>query len=304
MNRNVNKLKISTERVGEIILFFEMLTWGIAAILIRSSNGVLPPIFFAGATMFCAGILFLPILFFFKLHHDFQKKEYFFPALKSIFFIMSGFLLFFIAGQKIPASDLAILGQSEVLFTFAFFGFLGLEKISRQRILGAGLVLLGAILVLVKNFSGNFSLFFLLILLANAIFPIGNFWQKKVLKIVRPKTHLIFRSFVGGSFLLLISIFFEKIDWEIISSPQSLFLIFMSALLPFGISKILFLEALKRLDVSKVFAIGSAQPIFTIFFAVIFLDEKIDFWQIFGIIFAAAGIVILTKKEQERLSAI
>jgi drug/metabolite transporter (DMT)-like permease len=293
---------MNPESVGEILLFFEMLTWGLAAVLIRFSDGVLPPIFFAGAAQFLAGILFLPILFFLKLHHDFRKKEYFSPAAKSTFFIISGFLIWFVAGQKIPAGDFAILNQSEVFFTFAIFGFLGLEKISQQRIFGAGLILIGTILVLTKHFSGNFSSFFLLALLANSIFPIGNFFQKKVLKIVRPKAHLIFRSFVGGGALILVSFFFE--NWTGIFSAQNFGLILLAAVLPFGVSKILFLEALRRLDVSKVFAIGAAQPIFTIFFAVLFLGEKIDFWQICGGVFAIGGILILTKKEKEKFRAI
>ena len=280
-----------------------MLTWGLAAVLVRFSDQSMPPIFFAGAAMLGAGIFLLPVLFAFGLHHDLRKAEYFSPAAKSIFFIVGGFLLFFIAGQKIPAGDFAILNQSEVLFTFAIFGFLGLERISRERILGALLVLCGTALVLAKHFSGNFSPFFALALLANAIFPIGNFWQKQVLRIVRPKAHLIFRSFVGGTLLLAISFFTESWSADLLSW-RNLVLILVAAALPFGISKILFLEALKRLEVSKVFAIGSAQPVFTIMFAVLLLHENVDRWQICGILFAIGGILILTRKEQEKFGAL
>ena len=287
------------ERLGEVIVFFEIIIASLSPLLIKSSENLLTPIFFLGSSMFLAGIVFFIALILTKKLSELKNKE----ALHGMFFatffiILLFFPLQFIAGQKTSPGNIAVLGLCETLFTFLFFGLLRIEKNTPKRILGAFLTSLSAAIILSKSFSGNLGIYDLIFVLATAIPPFGNYFQKKVVKIVSAKTLLCFRCLVGGSILMIFSFFFEKNQINFSEFKKVIFIIFSQGLLVFALSKLLFLESIKILDVSKVIALGGLAPAFTILFGFLFMGEIPNFNQVVGFILGFVGVLFLINKRK------
>ncbi len=281
-------------------MFFEVLTWAIFPLLINTSNNILPPLFFAGTSLIIAGLF---LLFFVILRgkiKDFINKKALPYMLSATFFIvLVVFPLIFIAGQKTSPGNMSILGQSEVLFTFLFFGLLGFEKITKNRIIGAILVLTGVLLILLKNFSGLFNVWDWIIVLACCFAPFGNFFQQKAIKLISSVSHVCFRNLIGGIILITASLFTEKINIHTTFSQNNIFLILTNGIVAFGLSKILFMEAIKRIDVSKALVLGASYPAFSIFLAFIFLQEIPTIEQIVGFIIIFIGVYFTTQNHEK-----
>ena len=106
----MNKSKISLERKGELIVLLEIVIVSISPLLIKSSDNLLPPIFFLSLSMILAGLIFLGFLFFDKKLPELKDKKALPNMLGATFFIV---ILFFSAkfflGQKTSPGNLAVL---------------------------------------------------------------------------------------------------------------------------------------------------------------------------------------------------
>lgn len=290
------------EKRGEILMFFEAFAYALFPIFVRSSSGFLPPVLFAGGSMFLAGIITLIFLAYQgKISELFHRQALPYMAAGTFFIVIIFYNIMFIAGQKTTAGNLGILQQTEVFWTFLFFGLLGLEKITKKRILGGVLIFLGTIFILAKSFSGTIQVWDILIVLATIIPSFGNFFQKKAVRMVSPIAHLCFRSLWGGGILLFGGLFWGTVDFDILFSQKSIFLIFLNGVVVFGIAKICFLEAMKRIDVSKAIALNSAAPALTLVIAFFFLNEVPTVEQISGLLVMIIGIFLLIDRRHESI---
>ncbi|MDA3898952.1 MAG: DMT family transporter [Spirochaetes bacterium] len=285
---------LSTEKKGELFIGVSLLLWGMMPVLVRSSANVLPPLFFAGSSIFIAGIVCLLVLVVSGKTAELICKTAFRDMLFSTLIISVLFYgVLFWAGQKTRAGNIAILNQSEVIWTFLFFTLLGFEKVTTRKIAGTFFVLVGVSLIVLRNFSGAFVSWDLFLVLIFTITPVGNYFQKRALTRVSSITQLCFRSLLGGFFLLSMSVLFEK---EQLSHGSPVFivsLIALNGLLALGVSKILFLESLKRLEVSKTIALGTAAPAVTMIAAYFILDEIPEITQLLGLACVMTGILIM-----------
>jgi len=290
-------MKLSQEKIGELLIFIEIFLYAFSPILIKGSENFLPPLFFAGSSMLIAFIFLFIIIIWqkkitLKLNFDIFKNMFW----GAFFLMIIYFPLQFIIGQKITAGNLAILCQSEVLFSFLFFGILKIEKITRDRAIGALLTIVGTSLVLWSNFSGQILAWDLMIIMISVIPSFGNFFQKKTIQSISPTAYLCFRNLLGASLLIPFSLYNEKIPWENIFSQNGLLLIIFSGIISFSLAKILFLEAMKRIDVSKALAISNIMPAISFLFAFLFLNEIPHWGQLIGFLIIFSGILFLTKK--------
>jgi len=288
-------MKISREVKGELFMGAEVLTWAFFPIFVKISSGVLPVFFFTGISMIIAGITTLVIIFFKKNSFNFHSLPWQYMA-SSIFFLgIVFFPMLIFAGQHTTAGNMAILGQNEVLFSFLFFGFLGIDKVNKERIFGVGFILLGVILVLIKDFSWTLNVYDFFIIGICMLTPFANYFQQKVVRKVPPAIYLCIRSFIAGFFLLALSLLIEDIPvlkflhWK---------LLILNGIITFGISKIFWLEAIKRIDVSKALALSSTYPIITICIAFFYLDEMTSFNQIAGLFAIILGVYLITHHER------
>ena len=284
-------MKISREVKGELLMAGTVLAGSIFPVLIKFSAGLLPVFFFAGVSMIIASFVALP----FVIRKKFNIKALPYMTI-SVFFIAFIFPVLIFAGQKTTAGNFAILGNSEALFSFLFFGFLGIDKITKSRVMGATLLLFGVILVILNDFSGGLNVYDFLLILVCAFCPFGNYFQQKAVRMISPMIYFCFRSFLAGSVLLIISFSTENIPTLEFSHWKILLL---TGILHFGISKILWLKAIRLIDFSKAISLASATPAVALIFAFFFLDEIPNYMQIIGLFAMLFGVYLMTHHERK-----
>jgi len=294
-----NIRNLSNERRGELLIVSQIFIAALSPVLIKDSQNILPPLFFAGASMLLASLIFLIVLVRTKhFNQVFNRKALPYMLGGTILLMLVVFPLRFIAGQKTTAGNLAILWQAEILFTFLIFGFLGIERITKARIFGASLIILGVVLILQGNISSQMTRWNLLILLATFIAPFANILQKKSVQIVSPTAYLFFRNIIGGVILLVMSSLYEQPIIDNVVNTKGLVLIAATGVLVFAISKLLFLHAIRLVDVHKTIALKGSQVALSLVLAFIFLAEIPTITQILGFIIILAGAHKLIDKGQ------
>ncbi len=286
------------ERIGEAFVLASAFLMGIFPVIINYTVNFVPAIFYAASS-----ILLSTLFLFFYLWKEkqlaglFKKEAWLIIIIVTIFVVILPSLCIFIGTKYTSSVNTALLAQVEIPVTFLICGFLFNEKLTWQKIIGGGIIMLGAITVL---YNGSFSLNKgdLLIILGCIFYPVGNHYAKKALDFVHPSVVLFIRSFLGGLFLLIISLLFEKTGnsfWSLFSN--NFFYIFINAFLVMFIAKSLWYEGLKRMEVTKAIPIIMTSPAFSLLFAIIFLQEIPNFYQLFGLIIILSGLFFLTKKK-------
>lgn len=267
--------------------------WAIFPIIIKSSENLFAPLFFAGISTLSAGIfLFLILLFKGKTHELFHKRGAYFTAINTLFIALLFLPIVIWAGQKTTAGNTALLLQSEILFTVLFFGVLGIEKVTRQRIFGIAIVLIGVILVLFQDFSGVISQWDLILVIACLLPPVGNFFAKKALKEISTTAVLCFRNLTAGLILTSASIlFFEPLPIDAMLSSKGIIFILINSIIIFAVRILLAYEAFKRIDIHKAVALEGISPALALIMAFFFLGEMPNVFQFLGLIAVTIGIM-------------
>jgi drug/metabolite transporter (DMT)-like permease len=160
---------------------------------------------------------------------------------------------------------------------------------------GALLMGVGAIIILFPN-DFSFNKGDLFILLAAIIAPLVSKHQQKARLFVSAKTILAFRNIVALPFVLGVAFYMENVP-NLKNLEDVGFYILLNGILIFVFSKILFVEALNLMPVTKLLALVSFMPIFTLILAYFFLGEKATLSQLLGVIPIVLGSYLITKKE-------
>ncbi len=213
--------------------------------------------------------------------------------LLTSFWITSLFTLVFIGMQYTTAGNMAVIIFLQLLFSYLYFNVLGEEKIDRLHLIGAVVMGVGALIILIPD-NLTFNKGDLLILIAAAIAPFANLYQKRARNYCSSETILGFRTVVGLPFIILLAWYFEPtVSYEnfLLALPSLLFI----GIFIYVISKIMWIEALHRISITKVSAMMGLVPMMTLLFAYFYLDEIPQVRQIMGIIPVLIGGYLLTK---------
>lgn len=214
-------------------------------------------------------------------------------ALTSLF-LTTFFGLAFLALQTTSPSHVAIILFMQVLFSYLYHGRRPGETLDRRHLIGVILMTTGAVIIL---FPDNLSLApgDGLALLAAAIAPIGNLFQKRARTRVSAETILTLRTLIALPFVYLLAVLFETTpDWSAVEA-QWLWL-FLTGFLVFFISKLFWVEALHRLPITKVNALFAFSPLMTIGLAYLYLNDPPTASQIFGALPIMIGSYFITQK--------
>ncbi|MDQ7047028.1 MAG: DMT family transporter [Sulfurovum sp.] len=209
---------------------------------------------------------------------ELKNKAAYKDLLLTTFWITFIFTLVFIGLQYTTAGNMAVIIFLQVLFSYLYFNVFGKEKMETIHLIGAIIMGMGALVILFPaNFAFNKGDW--LILIAAAAAPIVNLYQKRARVYCSAETILGFRTVVGFPFVALLAL------------PY----LFLIATLIYVISKIMWIEALTRISITKLSAMLALLPVFTLFFAYLYLDETPEFRQIMGIIPVLVGGYLITK---------
>ena len=219
-----------------------------------------------------------------------------YPALlKTSFLMATVYMLLFVGAQYTTASHVALILFLQLLFAYLYFQRSAEEYLNRQHLLGAILMGLGAIVILFPvGEVWKINLGDVLVLLAAMIVPLGNFYQKQARKKVHSTNILWSRSLIGIPLVYGMATIFEATpSWQMIQSqwPWLLFL----GLMIFVMSKILWMESLHRLSITKVSAIYAVSPLITLGLAYWLLNEVPSFWQLLAVLPIILGGYLITR---------
>ncbi|KUJ75827.1 hypothetical protein AVO42_11160 [Thiomicrospira sp. XS5] len=226
--------------------------------------------------------------------HELKRTEAYKNLALTSLFLTTLFALVFLALQTTSPSHVAIILFLQVLFSYLFLGRRPGETLDRTHLIGVILMTGGAMIVL---FPDKFTLVLGdgLALLAAAIAPIANFFQKRARAQVSSETILMTRSLIALPFVYLLAVTFETTpSWAAIEA-QWLWL-FLTGFLVFFISKIFWVEALHLLPITKVNALFAFSPLLTLVLAYFYLNEVPTWSQILGGLPIIIGSYFITQK--------
>jgi len=284
---------LSEKTKGELFLFSSVIFWAILPVaIVLSYSQVSGFVSLFWSVVFA--MLFFSILTFYKKSFHYLKNKIFWKYSFYIAFL-NGFIFyafFFLGLEKTSPGNVALIGSLEVLTSFLFFNVFKGEHISLEHKAGALLMLLGAFIILSKNFT-TFNLGDFFILIAVCVGPLGNYFQQKVRKIASAETLLLGRNIISIPLVMVLIIIFNK---SIFFTPdtRTILLLIFNGVLIFGVSRIFWIEAIHRISVTKAISLGSVSPLFTMFFAWILLNQAPTILQISSFIPLFIGILLLT----------
>lgn len=290
-------MNLSQERKGEVSIFLHAILWGLFPIITILSFSKLPPLVSLGASTLLAALFFAVILSIKGKWHEIRNKE----ALKNIFWTaffigILFYVLSYFGLRYTSAGNASIIALTETFFSYLLFHVWRKNYIPVQHIIGSVLMVIGAFIVLYPNAS-HFQLGDILILGAAFIAPFGNFFQQKARKIVSSESIMFVRSSISAIVIFLLA-YISKASFSSFDFKNSFIFILINGVFMFGFSKILWIEGIHRISVTKSNALSGLSPLITLLFAWIFLRNLPTVWQLFSFIPMFLGLMLLSIRRK------
>ena len=224
---------------------------------------------------------------------ELKNRDAYKDLLLTTFWITFIFTLIFIGMRYTTAGNMAVIVFLQVLFSYLYFNVFGKEKMETIHLIGALVMGVGALVILFpENFVFNKGDW--LILISAAAAPVVNLYQKRAREYCSAETILGFRTVVGFPFVALMAYLLEPaVSYE--NFMSALPYMFLIAVGIYVAAKIMWIEALNRLSITKLSAMLALMPAFTLIFAYLYLDEVPELRQMMGIIPVLVGGYLITK---------
>lgn len=284
---------MTKEREGELFIIGLSLleSWfPILSIVAISHIGALHTYAFC---LFISLFFFIFLMFKKNLFAELKNRDAYKDLLLTSFWITSLFALVFIGMQFTTAGNMSVIIFTQLFFSYLYFNVFGEDKMYFMHSAGAFIMGVGAIITLTPDdFTFNKGDF--IILIGAAIAPIANLYSKRARIFCSSETILGFRTIIALPFIALLAWLIEA-EINLDAVQKALPYLLLIGLLVFGISKILWMEALHRTSITKMSAMTAIVPPMTLFFAYIYLDEIPEIRQMLGIIPILIGGYLLTK---------
>jgi len=284
---------MTKEREGEILMvgLSVLEAWfPILSIVAMSYVGAIHTYMYS---LVIAFFFYMAIMYKRERFKELKNKAAYKDLLLTTFWITFIFTLIFIGLQYTTAGNMAVIIFLQVGFSYLYFNVLGKEKMNTIHLIGAIIMGVGALVILFPvDFAFNKGDW--LILISAAAAPIVNLYQKRAREYCSAETILGFRTIVGFPFVALMAYILEPaVSYEdFMSALPYMFLIATGI---YVTAKIMWIEALNRLTITKLSAMLALLPVFTLIFAYLYLDEVPELRQMMGIIPVLVGGYLITK---------
>ena len=281
------------ETKGVLFALANAALYGLFPVVVnRGSRHILPMTFAAVSTLLAAFGSFVYGALKGNLYELRKKEAYSSLLMVTLCIVVIPYVLLFIGSSRTSGINTSFLLLSEIVFTLMFTPLIG-EKTTFEKLIGAFGVLIGAGLIL---YNGKFRLNVgdIMVLASTITFPIGNFYAKRVLFRVTPSNILLVRFSLGGLFMLTLAMFMETPSWTMIFGEWPLLL--FTGLVLLGAGKIVWYEALGRLDISKAISLGMTFPLFSLAVLIGVFREKVSSYQWIGIGVMMIGVFFAVRR--------
>ena len=213
----------------------------------------------------------------------------------GLFSIILHYAFTYIGLSSTDSSKTALIKQlgSLIYVCFAFLFFKN-ETYSIWKIIGAIVGFLGIVAINFNPDGISFSLGDILIILASVCTVVASILSKKTLESNSPFLITGISQFSGGVVLLLVSL---VLGADFLNFNIKSFLVFAYICTASMIAYLLWNHILKTSELSNMFIIKFAEPMFACIFGAILLNENIFKWQyLIAFLLISAGIVLGNKK--------
>ncbi len=284
-------IKNVEEKKGESYALVKIALEGFIPVGAYYGTQLMPQIeFLAIITLFSSILFFAATWYRHEFKGVFQKKSIKSFFAYTLFTAVIPYSIIFFATKYSTAIDSALLLQSETIYAAFICWYFLKERVTYAKAIGVALILIADLAILYKG-TIRFSYANIAIAVAPIIFVFGNMIVKKLHNTgVSWAPVLLFRQFIGGIILLIISLLFEPVIL-----PSSNIWLFLSifGVIGFGVSKMFWQLALQRLDVSKLTALLSTTPVVSAIISFIWLGVPPTNTQYFAILLTVFGVGFL-----------
>jgi len=285
------------ERKGEIYMLLLSVLESWFPILSLFSIALVGAMYSFAFSVSVATVIFLSLVIYQKKLPQLFQKDARKDLLLTTFFINLLFLLVFLGLQYTTAGNMAVIVFLQLLFAYLYFNVFGSDKLSKAHTVGAIIMGIGALTILIPD-DLSFNKGDLIILLAAALAPFANLYQKRARTYVSSETILAFRNIVALPILFMIAYLAEPLP-SVENLMKAAPYVLGIGVLILGLSKILWIEALHRISITKISAMLAVVPLFTLIIAYFILNETPDLRQILGIAPILIGGYLITKPETD-----
>lgn len=283
------------EKIGIVLVLLSAAFWGLFPVLVHDGVRHIPPLTFAAISTILAAVASFVYLVATGKQHELKKREaYTSLFMISLCIVIIPYTLFFIGAGKTSGVNTSMLLLSELIFTLFFTPLFG-ERNTRLKYIGVGGVFIGALFIL---YNGTFRLNTgdILIVLSTLSYPIGNFYSKRALNLVSTATILFTRFLLGGIFVLFLARMFEPGVDLFALSQNNMWLLLFNGLILLGVSKVLWYEGLRYVDISKAVSLVMTFPFFSLLALTFVYKEAISLYQWIGIVITFVGVYFCVKR--------
>lgn len=271
---------------------FPMVKLGYGAYNIVTTGDIL---FFAGVRFTICGALICLYAFVTDKASFKDVKNALVPVLLSgLFAIILHYSFTYSALKLTDSSKTAILKQVGVLFYVCFSSmFFKEDKLTAKKLIGVLIGFVG-IVAINANIDGiSFNIGDVLIIAASFCTVFSNVISKKVFQTVKPITSTGISQLFGGMFLLIIgNLLGGGMDFAFSKSAFVMVYICLASIFSYSI----WFTVVKNGELSKLFIIKFAEPVFACIFGAMLLGENIFRVQyILAFLLIATGIYVSNK---------
>lgn len=281
------------ERKGELYIISEALLWSLFPVITFMTFAGLTPVLSLALTTILASVFFAVMMLVKGSWRELKNPLVWRYGILVAFLIGVCFYGLYYVGLKFTTpGNAGLVALFEVLTSYFLFNVLRKEPFPLEHKLGAFFMVLGALIILGKNYGG-FVVGDFLILAATFFAPLGNMFAQKCRSIASSETILFLRSFFSGFALLALAIILGE-SVSIREMYAVLPALLVNGIFIFGISKLFWLEGIHRISVTKAIILQSMTPLLTLLFAGLLLSQAPTVWQLSSVVPLLLGVVLLT----------
>jgi DME family drug/metabolite transporter len=283
---------------GIILVLLATFLWGTTGTTQAFSPAEATPLVIGTMRMIIGG-LFLTIIAIINKSFTKESKWPFIPTILGILGVALYQVCFFYAVKLtgVAVGTIIAIGCSPIIM-----GILSRivfnERITKIWILSTFLAILGGVLLILSENSGEINLNIIGIILAlgaGTSYSVYAVACKKLLKYNQVDA-IMTVFFAGAGLLMLPTLFFADISW--IATTNGFLLMLYLGIFATAFSYMLFSRGLKLISVSTAGTLSLGEPLTAALLGIFLLDETIKFQGILGIFLLFLGLLLLSVKRQ------
>lgn len=290
---------MSEETVGVVLVLISILFYGLEPVISKYTVSTVNPLFTAAISVLFASLIPLFILASKGMLGELIKKRNVLYLFFISFFGTVVALILFLSGVEMTSGiNASLLLQIEPLYS-ALLGFFILgEAMSWRQVSAMLLVVIGLVIVF---YNGILQVSYgdILVLLTPLFYQISHIIVKKVMKELGDDVIIAGRFVYAVPILLVLSTLASANQFEVLLQP-----LYLALLLFLGVSwalgYILWVKAIKRINLSKATVIVAPYPVLSLVFAWVILSEVPSVYQICGLALILVGIYAIGRTKSEK----